>query len=84
MQILIFSSKSFLLKQEVLVLATVWVLCQQTHEQVYVSAEKRLCLQASMQTSAWQEAPSTVMGSPQASKSLVLSTECPQQPWQWG
>lgn len=48
MQILIFPSKSFLLKQELPVLAVVWILCRQTHEQAYVSAGKRLCLQASI------------------------------------
>lgn len=56
----------------------------QTHEQAYVRAGKRLCLQASTQTSTWQEASSADTESPQASKSLVHSTECPQQPWQWG
>lgn len=77
MQILIFPSKSFLLKQELLVLAMVWILCRQTHEQAYVSAGKRLCLQASMQTSTWQEASSAAMASPQVSKSLVHSTGDP-------
>lgn len=55
MQILIFPSKSFSLKQEPLVLAMVRMLCRQTHEQAYVTAGKRLCLQASLQTSTWQE-----------------------------
>lgn len=45
-------------------LGHVWILCRQTHEQAYVSAGKRLCLQANMQTSTWQEASSAAMESP--------------------
>lgn len=62
----------------------VWILCRQTHEQAYVSAGKRLCLQASMQTSIWQEASSAAMESPQVSTSLVHSTSVPNNPGSGG
>ena len=64
-------------------MAMVWISCRQTHEQAYVSARKRLCLQASTQMSTWQEASRTAMGSPPASKSLGHGTECLQQSWKW-